>query len=175
MANGERLTSEHISKIDWKSEQSKDPCLSRVVDLLRSGSLRGGRNTKLEPLPVQKFFREYKNLIIENDILYRTTSLDGQQLKQLVLPDCYRKIAIRGIHNDAGHQGKEKSLWLARQRFYWPGLEKDLNHWIEHCDRCIRRKTPVNRPLRISYPLILQDLWNLLVLIFETRTQQRRY
>ena len=54
------------------------------------------------------------------------------------------KIALQGIHGEAGHQGKEKSPWLGRQRFYWPLMEKDVNRWIEQCERCILYKTPVS-------------------------------
>jgi hypothetical protein len=57
---------------------------------------------------VQRYLREAKRLVIKND---------GLPVSQLVIPESHRRIAIQGIHNDAGHQGKEKSLWLARQRF----------------------------------------------------------
>jgi len=36
----------------------------------------------------------------------------------LVVPEYFRSICLSGIHDDVGHQGKEKSLWLAKQRFY---------------------------------------------------------
>jgi hypothetical protein len=32
--------------------------------------------------------------------------LDGQQVKQLVIQESHRNITMKGIHNDAGHQGK---------------------------------------------------------------------
>jgi transposase InsO family protein len=121
--------------------------------LISSGSLKGGKNASAETPAVQRYLREAKRLVIKNDTLYRTATLDGLPVSQLVIPESHRRIAIQGIHNDAGHQGKEKSLWLARQRFYWPGLEKDITQWVEHCDRCIRRKTPANRPFAELTPI----------------------
>ena len=75
--------------------------------------------------------------------MYRNATLDGERVVQLVLPDHFKDIALMGIHDDTGHPGKDKSVWLARQRFYWPGLEKDVVSRVESCERCIRRKAPV--------------------------------
>ena len=47
---------------------------------------------------------------------------------------------FKGVHDEVGHPGKDKIVWLARQRFFWPGLEKDICTRVESCGRCIRRK-----------------------------------
>ena len=49
-----------------------------------------------------------------------------------------------------GHPGKDTSIWLARQRIYWPGLENDFNMTIEACGRCIGRKTPVKHSAKLT-------------------------
>jgi transposase InsO family protein len=41
-----------------------------------------------------------------------------------------------------GHPGREKTLGLLRDRFFWPGQYKDVENWIGECRRCILRKTP---------------------------------
>jgi hypothetical protein len=51
-------------------------------------------------------------------------------------------------------------LSLLRDRFYWPGMYKDTESWIEQCVRCLRRKTPTNQraplvPIVTSSPLEL--------------------
>jgi hypothetical protein len=142
MATEEAELADSIAKIDWFNEQSNDSTLSLVMNILRSGSLPRGKDTSTKQPVVQKYLRESNRLSIQDNILYRTVTLDGQQVKQLVIPESHRNIAMKVIHNDAGHQGKEKTLWLGRQRFYWPGMEKDIFSWVERCDRCIKRKTP---------------------------------
>ena len=77
---------------------------------------------------------------------HKTAWIEGEEVKQIVLPEKFRDIALKGVHDQVGHQGKEKTLWLAKQRFYWPGLEKDVEDKVSSCGRCIRRKTPV-RPV----------------------------
>ena len=149
-----------FNSIDWAKEQRTDPILSRVVKL-KSSSFRPREETCRKERPeVQKYLREWRKLHIRGDVLYRTAALDGNPVEQLVVPESFRSRALKGIHDDTGHQGKEKSLWLARQRFFWPGLEKDLDQRIRTCNRCIRRKTPVKpvaelQPITSNYPMEL--------------------
>jgi hypothetical protein len=39
-----------------------------------------------------------------------------------------------------GHPGKDRTLSLLQDQFYWPGMYKDTASWIEQCGRCLRRK-----------------------------------
>lgn len=132
-----------FQKVNRKVEQTQDKVLSRVSSLLRSGFRPREEERLCEPWQVQRFLREWNCLIIQDGVLYRTTTQNGLACKQLVLPVSYRSLALKGVHEDVGHPGKEKTLLLARQRFYWPDLEKDLNAKVETCKRCIRRKAPV--------------------------------
>ena len=52
---------------------------------------------------------------------------------------------LEALHNDMGHPGKERTLSLVKDRFYWPGMHKDIETWIDQCGRCLRRKTPTNQ------------------------------
>ena len=76
-------------------------------------------------------------------VLYRNTILNNVQTRQLVLPLHFRSIILKQLHDDLGHQGRDRTLSLVRSRFYWPGLENDVEEKIKNCGRCIRRKTPV--------------------------------
>ena len=145
--------------INWKKEQSKDRSIKRVIDLVSSGSRPREGDLHRETPEVQKYLREWRRLHLKDNILYRTTTLDGQNISQLVVPQIYRDQALYGVHDDVGHQGKEKTVWLARQRFYWPGLEKDVDSKLEQCERCLLRKGPVRVaelvPIHTSRPMEL--------------------
>ena len=154
------LNLDDISNIDWQKEQLEDPVLARVIHLRSGDSRPRERLLRKESQPVQKFLREWNKLHFRENILYRTATLDGQPVEQLVVPDAFKIKAMKGVHDEAGHQGKEKTLWLARQRFYWPGLEKDVVTRVESCPRCVRRKTPVKpvaqlKPIDSTYPMEL--------------------
>jgi hypothetical protein len=134
MATEDAYVADSIAKIDWFSEQSNDSTLSLVMNILRSGSLPCGKDTSTKPHAVHKYLREANQLSKQDNILYRTATLDGQQVKQLVIPpESHKKIAMKGIHNAAGHQGKDKTFWLCIQRFYWPCMEKDIFISVERC------------------------------------------
>ena len=85
--------------------------------------------------------REWKKFSFVDRVLYRNTVLDGQQILQLVLPSHYRVTVLKHLHDDQGHQGRDRTFSLVCQRFYWPGLEADVQHKIKTCVRCIQRKT----------------------------------
>ena len=76
-----------------------------------------------------------------------------------MVPPCYREEILRGLHNDVGHPGQERTMRLIRDRFYWPGVGADVTNWINSCERCIRRKSTIAKePLinvQSSYPLDL--------------------
>ena len=67
--------------------------------------------------------------------------MDGQGVRKLVLPSHFKDKVLRHLHDDVGHQGRDITLLLVRQRFYWPGLESDVQHKVKSCIRCIQRKS----------------------------------
>ena len=148
MASEEHQLFTQFASINWKAEKNNDRTISSDIDLLGTCSLRGGVKSKFsfESQSVKRFPREWDSLFIENGIPYRTATQDGNEIKQLSFLECHKKTALQGTHDEASHRGKERSLWLARQRFYWPLMEKDVNRWVEQCERRILHKTPVSRP-----------------------------
>ena len=56
--------------------------------------------------------------MIEN-VLYRKSTIDGNMVKQLVLPLRHRDLAFKGLHDDIGHQGRDKTLWLFENNLIW--------------------------------------------------------
>nr|XP_034316481.1 uncharacterized protein LOC117685965 [Crassostrea gigas] len=139
--------------LSGKPEQSQDNAIGRVIDIMRSGLRPRGESVKREPLQVQRLLRVYKKLELIEGILYKTSSHDGQKIKQIVLPKSLREVAVRGIHDNVGHPGEDKTLWLAKQRYYWPGMECEINQKVESCGRCICSKTLV-RPTAELVPIV---------------------
>ena len=149
-----------LSKVDWRKEQRADPDVARLIHLRNGISRPREESLRKETPSVQKYLREWNKLHFQNDVLYRSATLDGQTVDQLVVPNSFRTRALKGVHDQVGHQGKDKTLWLARQRFYWPGLERDVVQKVESCPRCLRRKTPIKpvaqlNPIDSTYPMEL--------------------
>ena len=104
--------------------------------------------------------KQFRHFTMKRGILYRTIKDEGETVEQLVLPKCYRNDVLKGLHNDIDHPGRDRTISLLRERFFWPGMTKDAEEWIENCDRCVRRKcgSDIRAPLvnvDTSYPLEL--------------------
>ncbi|XP_046355735.2 uncharacterized protein LOC124134739 [Haliotis rufescens] len=85
------------------------------------------------------------NLHLQQGIIDRELIINGQAIQQLVIPTDYIQDALEGLHNNVGHPGRDRTLALLRDRFFWPGMSKDVDDWIKNCRRCICRKTPTNQ------------------------------
>ncbi|MCG8113688.1 MAG: RNase H-like domain-containing protein, partial [Candidatus Thiodiazotropha taylori] len=135
------LDSTEFSNVDWAKEQRSDKTLHRVIHLLNSGICSQDIERQSENPEVLKYTREWNKLNLIDHILYRSTVLDGQQVRQLVVPSSFRKNILKHLHDDFGHQGRDRTLSLVRSRFYWPCLESDVDNKVKTCLNCIRRKS----------------------------------
>ena len=55
---------------------------------------------------------------MKNGILYRISNMSSETTYQLVLPVDNREVVLKGLHEDAGHQGRDRTLYLVKSRFY---------------------------------------------------------
>ena len=70
---------------------------------------------------------------IRHRVLYRIITLDGTENAQLVQPTSSRTAALRCLHDDIGHPNKDRTLSLLNERFCWPGMNKDVQIYIQSC------------------------------------------
>ena len=130
-----------FNSVDWTREQAKDKTLDRVIYLLKNGYNPQNTNMKHENSRVSKYMKDWQKLSFINNVLYKTTNIDGQPVKQLLLPMHFKSTVLKLLHDDMGHQGRDRTKSLVRSRFYWPGLDADVDEKVRTCDRCILRKS----------------------------------
>lgn len=92
---------------------------------------------------MRKYFDHLK---IIKSVLYRETQdiLTKETVRQIVLPAVYKDTAFRLLHSAVDHPGNERTLYLVRERFFWPCITADVGKFVGLCDRCLRRKSPTN-------------------------------
>ena len=132
-----------LSDADIRNAQRKDPVLGIWVESLENNGrpskdifngYRGDHHRSL--------FQTADKLKLMDGKLYRVTEVEEKLVKQLVLPSCYRAEVLTMLHNEIGHPGRDRTLSLLRDRFFWPQMYKHVEEWIAGCSRCIRRKKP---------------------------------
>jgi hypothetical protein len=129
------------SEIDIRKAQHEDcelfPWIQSVHDQYKpkktdlSGSFADG-----------VMLRNFDRLKLIDNILYREVTVDERKVNQLVVPSSLVEFVLKSVHNSMGHPGRERTLSVLRDRFFWPGQYRDVDNWIKECRRCILRKTP---------------------------------
>lgn len=120
--------------------QRDDPALSQVIRLKKTTNTLTNEMKKGISGLAKKLCHQWDKLHLDNGLLYRRTS----QRSQLVLPDQYRPLVLKHLHNDMGHMGAERVLGLARDRFYWPYMKQDVEAYVTRKCPCIKQKKPVS-------------------------------
>lgn len=126
---------------DWKKSQLEDPNLQKVIKWVKDH--QRPNKTELETCSDETclLVRQWDRLVLRNGVLYRKCKTSDMKFRfQLVLPSSHRDEALRGIHDDVGHPGFDRTMDLARARFYWPRLQSTIEEKCKTCERCVRRK-----------------------------------
>uniref|UniRef100_A0A3B3RCA1 Gypsy retrotransposon integrase-like protein 1 n=1 Tax=Paramormyrops kingsleyae TaxID=1676925 RepID=A0A3B3RCA1_9TELE len=155
---------------ELEDSQVRDPILSGVLPYVlrkRRPSRRERYGMDMRSLSVMK---HWERLRMREGVLYRETRDPVSRTKrfQLVLPVRLQGRALEGVHDLAGHQGQARTLHLARQRFFWLNMERDVKEYVRCCKRCVLAKTPepaARAPLesiKTTAPmeLICVDFWS---------------
>jgi hypothetical protein len=85
---------------------------------------------------------EISDCTIQNGLLYIEN--------QLCIPDDpalrLKLLQLYHDHISAGHPGRARTLELISRQYYWKGLRKDVDRYVDNCHDCKRNKAPRNAP-----------------------------
>ena len=150
----------------WVAAQNRDP----VIPLVKEWVDRPKDDTrKLEEFlgkRVPEYDRRFyaarqKEFMIHDDLLYlRITTPTGQDSTQVfVVPAGKRQAAIDRCHRSARHQGRDRTLSLLKERFWWPGMSRALFRAVSTCGRCkqyeAKGQLPPMNPILCTEPMEL--------------------
>lgn len=149
--------------------QEQDTAVSRALFYVQRHRRPDKRERASEPRSVLKLLKHWNKLTIRDGMLFKVKR-DNQmnkKLHQFIVPDALKQQVLHGLHDAAGHQGRSRTLSLARQRFFWIGMDIDIANYVRNCMRCIVGKTPEPKDcaplenIRTSEPmeLICIDFW----------------
>ena len=130
-----------VKVVDIVRAQKEDPHIGHVLKVVKANQKPTSGQKQKEPSLVRKLLNEWHKLHVDkkSGILYRN--------QKIVLPQKFRRTVYRELHEEMGHLGVERVLALARERFYWPHMRRDIDNFIHNTCRCLKQRRP-NLPTR---------------------------
>ena len=125
-----------FQQMDWREAQHCDQTLRKWIYHVKSG-----KKPRMCDLPSSShslaLIRNFYSLMIENGILKSKVTVSDTLRKQIVVPNDMIRVFLKNLHNDFGHQGRDRVISLVRNIFYWNGMNSDNDHWIKNCHQCL--------------------------------------
>ena len=117
-----------------------------VLKAKEKGSKPAPQEVKGMSMTVRRLCQLWDRLKFQDGQLWRLYDNRTAQKEwlQLVIPSSLREEVLREIHQRvvSGHLGEQKMLHQIKERFYWPGMAKDVRNWCRTCASCATNKSP---------------------------------
>ena len=137
----EQVLASALKSTDWKKAQAADRNIKFIIDCILKNHQPTNNQARSHGVDIA-FLQDWNSYTLKNDVLYKRSTANDETYDQLVLPSSLKDIVFKAYHDDLGHQGRDRTISLLRQRFFWPGMNRFVKEKVKACDRCIRRKTP---------------------------------
>lgn len=92
---------------------------------------------------------KYPDFLVEGNLLFKHLASKHGMVSnisnwKLVVPTANRKDILQECHDGplAAHLGIYKTLARVTERYYWPGLNKDVRYYVKTCKTCGAYKAP---------------------------------
>ena len=136
-----------MSIVDWAEAQEMDAVLAACCKWLcirkdtplpkQDALLKKCLGTEAETEQGKMLFHIHNSLILNKGLMYMSTTPKGETEGVLTFvvtvgPHCM----LNGVHWDAGHQGQQRTLALAQERFWWPMMAEDCCALVRGCPCC---------------------------------------
>ena len=102
-----------------------------------------------------------KDFVLRCNLLYLrvTPKRSNEDVLVFVVPGLKCQAAIDGCHRYLGHQGRDRTLSLLKERFWWPGMAQRMMMSVHNCPKCrifkAKPQIPPLEPILCTEPLDL--------------------
>lgn len=150
-----------LKPTEIRKAQMEDSVVGRIYSFLREGK-QPHANLRAKECPNTRTLLQ--KLSIDADGVMRRSN--GKYNNQIVLPRKFHSMVLIELHDNMGHIGAELVLNLARDRFYWPKMQKDVEHYVQNLCRCIKQKAPRFKNRAPLQPIITSSPFELVSIDF---------
>ena len=152
---------------DWVNTQMQDPVISQVIGWIRRP--KTNKSTLNEfmrakgVLEVNWWFyaQRQSDFILRDNLLFlnMTPANSTETMSVFVVPERKHQAAIDTCHQCARHQGRDRTLSLMKERFWWLGMARALVLAVSNCGHCKQFKAKPQIPS--MHPIICTKLMEL--------------
>ena len=163
-----------------REKQQRDPDLSEIIDYIQDDILpsnnAGARKILLRG---DCFYIGQDGLLYHLDRNQKRSARDA--FPQLVVPQPRKYEILSSIHNHVAgaHFGVHKTFQKLKQRYWWPSMFKDVEHWCKSCVDCAMKKSPWNTKRAPLLPLPVEGAFDRVAIDvldpFKPSKKQNRY
>ena len=118
--------------------QQADPDIAPLLELVQLGQPPSSVEQTGWSWGARKLCGQWPRLVLRDGVLYRRiqppTGVEPRW--QLVTPESLRSVVLQALHDQHGHQGRERTANLVAERCYWPGAYRDIQAYCRDCTRC---------------------------------------
>ena len=108
-----------------------------MKEILKQPARLSPRNRRSESKEVQQLSQQEAKLFIsDDDVLYHKS----KEQHKVVLTHALKEAVSRELHINMAHVGADRTLQIIRERFYWPKMEEEVRHYINHQCPCVRQE-----------------------------------
>ena len=143
----ERHLRECVTTDNWVEEQTTDPTLKRLKELLRTGQCLGPIEMRRETADVSGLCKDWDNLFISDEgvicrkVLIKSLGRRQRYIHQKLVPSSMRKDLVTVIHKDMCHHlGYERVFAMIYKGYYWYGMTRYVADWLCACMSCQQAK-----------------------------------
>ena len=137
-----------------KDLQRKDPALADIIEYLEFEDLpEDSKAAKKLLYTIEQYYLD------PDGILCHIWIPGGKRVptprSQLVVPSSLRHEVLINAHDlpTGGHLGVNKTYAKLRDRYFWPKMYMDVQHWCLSCEHCAMKKSPKQRQTAPLLPI----------------------
>jgi len=131
---------------DWKVGVDKDNWLRRLEEVIIEGpevdiveKIKKARGKNKEVIRIVEDIKKAEVKVIQGEEWKIEGELVLKEGKIYVLKDDELRTEIIWLHHDVpvvGHEGKWKTVELVTRNYWWPGVTREVEQYVEECDLC---------------------------------------
>ena len=151
------VSDDNDNKINWPQLQRNDPFLIQVINWVETQKRPSVEETRTFDGEERTLWARFEELGMINKSLCLLTETETGLRSLIIVPRIQRSAIITDYHSGpgGGHFAFEKTNEKLKNRFYWPGMKRDIQIYCAQCSRCAARKAPSSTVHLFNYTVAL--------------------